>query len=740
MRNMEKNINENDNIINEEILKKHEEEQKENDKIESISYKMEEFIEVYKKYNLRKENLDALEKYINASIGILKASQLLYIPMMGKSNAGKSTILNGIIGSQILPARKNECTKKGILIRHWNKNIPVLRKTYFLDDNEVLSNSKYYYFKSSTEPIAKGIKDIRRQLEATNYDFGKKEKDFFYEIDVNIQFINELEIDDNLKEKICFIDLPGFGTNNPFEKKNVYESLLRSCDIFLFIVFNLIIKDNNIKKMMDKLFIDISGYRGITSEAFIKQILFIVNSDKSQEISDKTLLQAKRDIISISKKDQDNKNVEERLKDIKVCFFNAKYYEDYINVLRYYKEPRNLIETEFNEYLQLKRKVLTGLLDTIKGGTFPKYLIAKLKDKISKDINGDKGFKEKDVNPNEIVEKEVNKAVIDNSLNFKFSKKELNLIIKYISFGYENISDSILKKESKYDNFKNFLEKNINRAKQEKDKNINNNLLNCFKILDDVFEVSPQTRFGKCADEPVAKVVKPHVQEDLNNMKLEIERYLNLINNEFVKNDIIKILDSCALSITNTLTKEKSDIINNLKNKKWSVIQKGFEDIFQKETRELKSQLLTTLKEASKNIKNYYDQCYNKLDQFYLKANERKSILYENYISNSLGGNNNIEESLEQLINDIIKGSKTATDWKNSDGFWSWLGSKVFDDNYLNKIIDYILKNSTPKIKTFSDTIKNYVNSFKTMINDEIKSSKGRVEKEMEERKEKERL
>ena len=277
MENMAQNSEEEDEKIKIENKNKIEEEKNLNDKINDISQRMMEFYEECVKEKISENKLDKLRKYINSSVGILKTSKLLYIPMLGVSNAGKSTILNGIIGKKILPAQKNECTKKGILIKHWEKDYTVIRKTRF--KHEKMGNDDIYYFEPDEDIIAKGIKKINRVLEGTNGEFSKKEEDFFYEIDINIKFVNDLKLDDSLKEKICFIDLPGFGTNNEFEKKGVYAHLMKSCNIFLFVVFNLKIREADNKRMLDQLYSQMSQYRGIPAQAFIKKCLFIINSN-----------------------------------------------------------------------------------------------------------------------------------------------------------------------------------------------------------------------------------------------------------------------------------------------------------------------------------------------------------------------------------------------------------------------------------------------------------------------------
>ena len=50
---------------------------------------------------------------------------------MLESNAGKSTILEGIINTKILLSQKIECTKKDVLIKPQEKDYSLIRKTRF---------------------------------------------------------------------------------------------------------------------------------------------------------------------------------------------------------------------------------------------------------------------------------------------------------------------------------------------------------------------------------------------------------------------------------------------------------------------------------------------------------------------------------------------------------------------------------------------------------------------------------
>jgi len=132
-----------------------------NKKIDNISEKLKLFYDTFEKEKGNCEQFENLKIYFNSSIEILKNSKVLYIPLLGVSNSGKSTTLNSLIGLSLLPAKRNECTKKGILIRHWNKDFAIIRKTKFVKETKYTGNDVYSFI-SDDNIIAKGEKDIRK--------------------------------------------------------------------------------------------------------------------------------------------------------------------------------------------------------------------------------------------------------------------------------------------------------------------------------------------------------------------------------------------------------------------------------------------------------------------------------------------------------------------------------------------------------------------------------------------------
>ena len=146
-------------------------------------------------------------------IKFLKIYDTILIPFLGPSNSGKSTIINSIIGKDILPSSLKECTKRGILID--SENI-YLNKANFKE--EIFLGKTNYWFKVGNF-ICQGEEKVKQTLEGLNYDFNDKEEDSFYFLQTKIKLFDEMGIDESTKRMIYLIDFPGYGTGNVFEKE-----------------------------------------------------------------------------------------------------------------------------------------------------------------------------------------------------------------------------------------------------------------------------------------------------------------------------------------------------------------------------------------------------------------------------------------------------------------------------------------------------------------------------------------
>ncbi len=155
-------------------------------------------------------NLRKLEKYI-------KNGKNIYIPFIGISSAGKSTILNCIIGFQLFPESDKECTTRGIIIKYG--------KEVELFEVKVQTVKNFYVFEED-KLISKGVKKVQDYLKCLNYQYGKDESKYFYLIKTPIKLFDDYKFNDELKEKILLVDLPGCDTSN--NKFNEHDKIERT--------------------------------------------------------------------------------------------------------------------------------------------------------------------------------------------------------------------------------------------------------------------------------------------------------------------------------------------------------------------------------------------------------------------------------------------------------------------------------------------------------------------------------
>ena len=294
-------------------------------------------------------NITHLINNITKTINFLNIYDSIYIPFLGASNAGKSTIINGIIGRDILPTDLSECTKRGIIIHYCNEDGIIIKKAKFLE-KKILK--KYYYTLSVENIIGKGEKEVKEILNGLNYDYTDKEEHSFYFIETKIKLFDELGLNDSLKSMIYLIDFPGYGTKNKFMEKEICKKIMSISSAFFFTLRNSIIKENNTKLLVDSLFNQVKSEKKKLYSGIFSSFFFILNNDSSQTINENDLERAKNDIKEIID-DDDNINKEK----IQFCFFNSKYYCDYCNELNYFYNLEETLDMEYNNYLRHKNNI-----------------------------------------------------------------------------------------------------------------------------------------------------------------------------------------------------------------------------------------------------------------------------------------------------------------------------------------------------------------------------------------------
>lgn len=353
-----KNDNENENNFNEvDKITSNVETNKE------IIKQLELFYNEFKNSNsdLDKIHISNLSAKIQKLIEYLNIYDVIFIPFLGASNAGKSTIINGIIGRDLLPTDLKECTKRGIIIRYSDKE-NVIKKADFKEED--FSNKKYYYLHARDYIIGKGDEQIKQTLKGLNYKFNEREEDSFYYVKTKIKLFDDLGLEKSLKEMIYLIDFPGYGTGN-FFKSDICKNVISICNTFIFVTRNSIIRNKDTKTMLDSFLQAKENKQQFTSQ-LIKSSLFIFNNDINQNSTLENLDNGKNDIQGMIK------GVEKE--DIKLCFFNAKYYTNYCSTYNCFYNLDDMLKNEYKDYSYKNSSFFSDRIAII-NSNFPQHLL-----------------------------------------------------------------------------------------------------------------------------------------------------------------------------------------------------------------------------------------------------------------------------------------------------------------------------------------------------------------------------
>ena len=316
---------------------------------------------------------------INNTLDFLTISDSIFITFLGVSNSGKSTILNGINGRNILPTNLSECTKRGILIRFCDsgEEETTIRKVNFAQKQLYSKNN---YFLNLGYVIGKGDKQVKEILSDLNYNYTDKEEDCFYYIRTKIKLFDQIGMDEHFKRMIYLIDFPGYGTSRKFMEQKKCENIIANSSSFILAIKNSIFKENSTKQILDSMFNKAKILQSKKYSGIIKSCLFILNNNNSLTITENDSDAAKKNISEIIKVDETN--------DINLCFYNAKFYSQYYEYYNYCFKLRETLNIEYNRYLRNKNIIFKSPENyTEHYNSFFKFLINQLKCKIKNEFS-----------------------------------------------------------------------------------------------------------------------------------------------------------------------------------------------------------------------------------------------------------------------------------------------------------------------------------------------------------------
>ena len=616
---------------------------------------------------------------IRELIDYLNTYNAIFIPFLGPINSGKTAIINGIIGKNLLPTGLEECTKRSIIIGYDDvndenmviSNINLEKKNFFNED-------KYFFRKKKNSIIGKGINQVKDTLIGLNNKFPESEKDSFYFIKTKIRLFDELGLDKDMKKMIYLIDFPGFGTGNFFEK-DIYKNVMTMCNSFVFVVKNLKINEKNNSIILNNLFYKTKDQANIFSlKDFLNSCLFIINNDKEQTTTDNDLDLGKIQIQEVIKNEIGKEN-------IKLRFFNAEIYSNYTSYYNYFFDLNNLFKNEYKKFQDYNINVFKypeNYITNTKYKTFSEYLIAKIKQKTNSIFSNVK-FSNLKESPE--IEKHIENIVKQNTY-FDIKNDKIKNLAKYIYFSQENIDKLDIFENSGIINFKQVFLEQIYYGNNQIKNQINANIINVFRRLDLFFEEKKEINNF---EEKIKKIKSKLLEIPINDWEIDIANNLEKLS---------KLLDAKNL---NELLKEKTyeeiikDINNDLKLNLLE-LKRQFQIYVNK-----KVEIINRLAfEAESDLVNFYKDEYILIplfQEYYIKyfGDEKKTNLENEMYNNIINSSENlIDILLHKGIIELIK---------------SFFGSKYHISNIIQIIkINYLDCTKNTLIK-FSNLIKGYI-------------------------------
>ena len=448
---------------------------------EEVIEKIKNIIDKLKKYSTEEDDniISILNDYLAMIEKFILNYRKIYIPFIGVSSAGKSAILNCIVGYKLLPESPDECSTRGIIIEY-SDDYDIVE----LYETQIDYERNFYVFSPKCK-VAEGYKDVMEYLKSLNYRYSRDEMKHFYIVKTPIKSFDDFGFSDELKKRIIFVDMPGSDIkDNEFNRigknnRNVYEKLLSISSSFIYINKGRAINETSNQTILKKLYRNIQDFSKLGNSDYLKACLFVVNLFTKLTNEDLNIENLKKDLSTILFNNQ------EKYKEINSVFFNAKYFNNYLYCSILLNDHEALI-AQFEEKYKSDNDS-----SFIKAENFPKYCLKQLKQKLK-----DLGIKYDELEncPSDFLKtiEEIISEKMSNLKELKDSKNDKIIINQIANIFYWLKGEEVFHEIDAYKNSycKGFLETlktQIEFSKAYKDKEYIKNLKAILKYFDLLF-------------------------------------------------------------------------------------------------------------------------------------------------------------------------------------------------------------------------------------------------------------
>lgn len=570
--------------------------------------------------NFINEQLKGQFNYLNRSLNVIienLVERKIRLSFIGNISVGKSTVLNAIIGYDILPSKDDECTYRGVIIKH--KNIPKFQ--LYRARMKIIcegTGTEYYKFEEVGPPYCEGISNIISHLNNKNKDINFNNEDTFIIIHGRLKIFDFIKLEDKFLKKLEFVDLPGHNRKeNKFINRigddfSPYDKILRFTNSCIFLNQPNSIDDvDSVKRIQDEYSKNKEKLDKKLANRSLDTCIFLINKvdELSKENNEQEKKQIREKIFSILKEVE--KNIPNNWNNI--SFFSGKCFKDYILYNYKYVElfennPLYLLKILYKEWINLwlyPKNLKHYILKTIGAVQEKLELLSKNNDDSD------------DENENIKVPENINKTMKSTFNEFrkiskyKITPKEENEITTKLYELYSQI------KTKNFDNTKysQLFFRKIKEVVMTSD-NIQSEILklemeNFFNNADQLFKRNIENE--KAAKQNEKDKIKE--QYDLFKDKIipEIKNYLDRKQND-IKKIIINTREKCLGIIKDEIDnagqrlKDADNDLEKASNTLEEKIKTEYNEMIRLQEKEVKNILDDIIKKSNKAIETHYSK------------------------------------------------------------------------------------------------------------------------------------
>ena len=585
---------------------------------------------------------------LNKSLGYIienLVERKIRLSFIGNISVGKSTVLNCIIGEDILPSKDAECTYRGVIIKH--REIPKPR--LFRAEKNIIcegSGSDYYEFKEK-ELYCEGTEKIQGYLNNKNNDKNFDGRDMFIVIHAKLKIFDFVKLDEKYLKKVEFVDLPGHNRKeNHFINKigdglSPYDIILKFTNSCIFInQHDSIDDDDSVKRLQLEYTRNKEKLDAGLKQRSLDTCIFLIN--KSDELSKKNreneMNKIREKIFKILGE------VEETIPPNwdNVSFFSGKSFKEFLSY------RKNFIEKIENNPLQLLEDIQKELSQKwFYNKNFKNFIIKRIgeiQEKLELNSNGNDSDDEDDKKiqvPNDF-NKIMNSAFNEFRQKFKVNispKEEKDIIEKLYELFYQ-----MQNKDFSNTNYSQLFFQKIRDVIMISD-NVQNEILK--RQMDQFFLNADQLFDRNIEDEKTAK------ENEKQNIRNQYELFKNKVIPEIKqymeqkRKKVRQIIDNCKSKCLGLIDDEISNAEERLKDagkdpaKASSILEEKIKEEFNKmvskQTEETKTILDDIFKLSNKVIETHYQQ--SNLSESEIGVMKQKSFgIVKTLITGALGG------------------------------------------------------------------------------------------------------